>query len=131
MADNKKSKPVVAPTLSAPPPFPTQTTIEEKLRKVRADFERSFKDFHELLGDKILKTNKTQASNKQEKHIVDQVVRACIGLDRLNVGEGVMALAVVALREHLKVRDRVNELEYELKLAEREIKNIKKELGIK
>jgi len=126
MADKKKP----APTLSAPPPMPSPTTIEERLRKARADFEKSFKDFHELLGDKVLKINKSSAANKQEKYVVDQVVRACVNLDNLNAGEGVMALAVVALREHLKVRDRVNELEYELELAKREIKNLKKELGI-
>jgi hypothetical protein len=126
MVDNKKP----APTLSAPPPLPTPATVEEKLRRIRVDFEQSFKDFHELLGNKVLKVNKTTAASKQEKHIVDQVVKACVSLDRLNVGEGVMALAVVALREHLKVRDRVNELEYKLELAIREIKNLKKELGI-
>jgi len=126
MTDNKKP----APTLSAPPPMPTPTTIEEKLRRARADFEQSFKSFHELLGDKVLKINKSAAANKQEKYVVDQVVRSCVNLDSLNAGEGVMALAVVALREHLKVRDRVNELEYELELAKREIKNLKKELGI-
>jgi hypothetical protein len=126
MANNKKP----APTLSAPPPLPSPTTIEEKLRRTRADFEQSFKNFHELLGNKVLKTNKTLASNKQEKHVVDQVVRACVNLDRLNVGEGVMALSVVALREHLKVRDRVNDLEYELELVKREMKNLKKEFGI-
>ena len=126
MVDDKKP----APTLSAPPPLPTPATLEEKLRRTRADFEQSFKNFHELLGNKVLKINKTTASNKQEKHIVDQVVRACVNLDRLNIGEGVMALSVVALREHLKVRDRVNELEYELELMKREIKNLKKELGV-
>lgn len=126
MVDIKKS----APTLSAPPPLPSPATIEEKLRRTRVDFEQSFKDFHELLGNKVLKTNKTTASNKQEKHVVDQVVRACVNLDRLNVGEGVMALSVVALREHLKIRDRVNELEYELELMKRDMKNLKKEFGI-
>lgn len=125
MADNKKS----TPTLSAPPPLPSSATIEERMRKARTAFEQSFKDFHELLGNKVLKGNKSNAANKQEKYVVDQVVRACINLDQLNVGEGVMALAVVALREHLKVRDRVNNLEFELEVAKRELKNLKKDLG--
>ena len=119
-----------APTLSAPPPLPTPATIEERLRKTRMNFEQSFKSFHELLGNKVLSTNKTKAENKQEKYIVDQVVKSCVSLDRINIGEGVMALSVVALREHLKIRDRVNELEYELELVKREVKNLKKELGI-
>ena len=125
MTDTKKPA-----TLSAPPLLPTPATIEERLRKARVTFEQSFKDFHDLLSNKVLDVNKTGAENKQEKYVIDQVVRSCVNLDNLNVGEGVMALAVVALREHLKVRDRVNELEYHLELAKREVKNLKKELGI-
>ena len=117
-------------TLSAPPALPSPTTVEERMRRARTEFEEGFKDFHTLLGDKLLRANKSEAVMKQEKHVVDRVVKSCVNLDRLNVGEGVMAMAVVALREHLKVRDRVNELEYELMLAKREIRNIQKELGI-
>jgi hypothetical protein len=117
-------------TLSAPPPAPTPTTLADRLKKARASFENAFKDFHGVLGDKILRANKSQAALNLEKHVVGEVVKACTYLNDLNFGEGVMALATVAIREHLKVRDRVNELEYELNLAQRDIKKLKKDLGI-
>lgn len=126
MTDQKKP----VPTLSAPPPLPTPVSLEERIKRARSGFEQAFKNFHELLGDKVLPENKSEAGVKLERHIVDEVVKSCIGLDRINIGEGVMALAVVALREHLKVRDRVNELEYKLELSIRELNKLKRELGI-
>jgi hypothetical protein len=46
-----------------------------------------------------------------------------------------MSLAIIALREMLKSRDRINDLEYELLKTKRdltkEISSIKTELGIK
>lgn len=116
--------------LSAPPTTPMPVTLEQRMIRARDVFQLAFKGFHALLGNKVLDINKSDAAKNVEKHVVDEVVKACVGLDKLNVGEGVMALAVIALREHLKVRDRVNELEYDLELSKREIKNLKKELGI-
>lgn len=100
--------------LSQAPTAPSPTTVEERLRSARQNFEMRFKEFHEALGNKHLDINKSQAEHKQEKFIIDGIVKACVGLEQLNVGEGVLALSAVALREHLKVRDRVNELEYKL-----------------
>lgn len=125
MTDKKSAQ-----TLSSPRPVPSQLSIEERLKVARTNFEKAFKEFHELLRNKVLKDNKSIAAKKQEKYVVDQVVKACVNLDNLNVGEGVMALSVVALREHLQIRDKCNSLEYELELAKREIRNLKKELGI-
>lgn len=126
MTEKKKPE----PTLTVPPRPPNPITLEERMRNARTNFEKAFKEFHKLLGDKVLVENKSEAARRVEKHTVDEVVKACVNLDQLNVGEGVMALAVVALREHLKVRDRINELEYQLELSKREVKNLKKELGI-
>ena len=116
--------------LSTPPTSTAPVTLDQRMIQARSVFEVAFKNFHELLGDKILNENKSEAAKKVERHVVDGVVKSCVGLDKLNVGEGVMALAVVALREHLKVRDRVNELEYDLEVAKRDIKNIRESLGI-
>lgn len=46
--------------------------------------------------------------------MVDKLYRAALKLDNLNVGEGVMSLAIISVREMLKMRDRQNELEYKL-----------------
>lgn len=118
-----------APTLSAQPAIPTVATIEEQLRNARSTFEGAFKDFHMLIKDKVLKVNKSSAAKKLEKFTVDKLIKSCVALDQLNVGEGIMAMVVVALREHLAIRNRVNELEFELETMKRDFKRLNKELG--
>ena len=116
-------------SLSAPPVMPTASTIEERLRRAREGFERSFKEFHILLSVKVLKINKSKAAKSVEKYTVDQIIKACVTLDSLNIGEGTMAIIVVTLREHLTSRDRINELEYELDTVKKDLKRLKKSLG--
>lgn len=119
------------PTLSQPPQPPSPVTVEERLRKARQQFEAKFRDFHELLKIKHLEENKSQAQFKQEKFVVDELVKSCISLESMNIGEGVLALATVALREHLKIRDRVNELEYKLESFMKEVTRLFNELELK
>ena len=118
------------PTRLSTPPVKKPVSLDERLKIARENFERAFKDFHESLKLKILRDNQSEAQKKQEKYIIDQLVKACVQTDRLNLGEGVMAVAVVALREHITVRNRVNELEYQIEEWKKEVKHIKKELGI-
>jgi hypothetical protein len=106
------------------PPAPVD--VEEKLQRTRKELEQRFKEFHKLLESKILKENTSDAVLKTEKYIVDSLVKTCARLENINMGEGVMALSVISLREHLKLRDRVNELEYQLALTKRELNRLKK-----
>jgi len=118
------------PNRLSTPPVKRQLSLDERLKRARESFEKSFKAFHELLKSKILKSNLSEAQKKLEKHTIDGLVKACVHTDQLNMGEGVMAMAVVALREHLTVRNRINELEYQLSENQKEIRLLKRELGI-
>jgi len=100
--------------------------VEEKLRKTRQQLEVAFKDFHLLLGDKVLDANKSDGAKKTEELKVNNLYKAAVALDNINYGEGVMSLAIIAMREMLKVRDKVNELEYTLYLTRKEIAESKK-----
>lgn len=111
-----------------PPPAPFDVQ-QDLLQKKRA-LEQAFKDFHELVQDKVLDTNKSTAVKKTELHIIDTLVRASEALDKVNFGDGILALASIAIREQLIVRDRVNELEYELCKALRDINQLKQKLGV-
>ena len=42
--------------------------LEDKIRNARTDLEVSFKEFHELLGDKKLTDNKSAAEKNEEKN---------------------------------------------------------------
>jgi len=111
-------------TLSQPPKPASPVSVEERLRQARQRFEEKFKVYHELLKDKKVEINKSPGDIQQEKFIMDELVKACVNLDQFNVGEGVLALASVALREHIKMRDRINELEYKMDVFMREVTRI-------
>ncbi|MFA5024097.1 MAG: hypothetical protein WC523_04035 [Patescibacteria group bacterium] len=101
----------MAGKLSAPPaPIDTQNNYTKK----KQDMEKAFREFHDIFSNKVLDKNKSVAVKNTEKAIVDRLVNSCVALENLNVGEGFMALAVISLREQLTMRDRLNELEYEL-----------------
>ncbi len=112
-----------------PPPASFQTQ-QDYIRKKKA-FEEAFRDFHkEVFMSKILNANKSAGVKNTETHLVDKLVNSAVSLDMANVGEGLLALITVVLRELLTVRDRSNEIEYELFKAIRDVKKIKSELGI-
>ena len=111
------------------PPMATHDVHSEYMKK-KTDLELAFKEFHQLLQDKVLEKNKSPAVKNTELDIVDKLVRATQALDQINVGAGVLALASIAMKEHLMVRDRVNELEYQLLLTKKELKELAKKMGM-
>ena len=110
------------------PPI-TAEDMRRTLDKARKALESSFKDYHLLLSDKYVSENKSGARAKNEKHIVDKLAKAASDLEWAKIGEGTMAIAIIALREHLMVRDRVNDLEYKIVSMEKEMRKLRKEPG--
>lgn len=111
-------------------PPPAAFNVQQEYQKKKKDLEQAFKDFHELVGNKVLDSNKSPALKRTELQTIDALVRAAQALDNINMGEGILALASIAVREQLIVRDRVNDLEYELCIARRDIETIKKKIGL-
>lgn len=105
---------------------PAAASVQQDLARRKQELEAAFKDFHKLVAKKVLEKNKSPAMKNTEKQIVDRLVHAAVALDHINVGEGILSLASIAIREQLIVRDRVNELEYELYKLIREVENLKK-----
>ncbi len=105
-----------------PMSFPDQ----QNLMRRKQELAEAFKAFHELVSNKVLEQNKSPALKNTEKQVVDRLVKAAVALENVNIGEGILSLASIAIREQLVVRDRVNELEYELLLLKREVEKMKK-----
>jgi len=103
-------------------------TIEDRIKQARENIQKCFMAFHNLLKDKVLDKNKTEAQKNTEKKIVDDLHKAGVALDGLNVGEGILSLAIIGIREHLKTRDRINELEYELYKTKRDLPELVKKV---
>lgn len=109
----------------------TQDTQNE-YNKVKLSFEESFKEFHKkVFTSKILDQNKSVAVKNTEHEMVEKLIKSAMNLDSLNVSEGLWALTTVAVRELLLMRDRTNELEYELFKMKRDFLSLEKDLGIK
>lgn len=109
---------------------PTPVDVEQTYSRAQKQIEIAFASFHSLLQDKTLPENKSEANKKNERYIVTTLTKAAAAMDMINVGDGVTAISIIALREHLQVRDRVNELELELTKTRLEITKLKKALGV-
>ena len=102
----------------------TPPDVQGEYQKRKTDMERSFVEFHKTFTSKVLDGNKSAAVKNTETATVEHLLSSCKALEQLNEGEGLMALAAISLREQLKLRDRVNELEYELLKAIRTIEGL-------
>jgi len=107
------------PTLRPPPRSPYD--VQEALAKARKELEQAFFRFGDLLSDKTLPKNKSEAKKLHEHDIADKLYRAASELEMRNQGEGLMSLCIITLRYQLKMRDHINELEYQLKEAVRDM----------
>jgi len=116
---------------TAQPTPPTQRSVEDKIKKARENLEISAKEFLKLLDDKVLEKNKGPAHKNTEKQVADNLFRAVVNLERENVGEGLLSLGITTLRTNLKIRDRVNELEFLLYSTIKDLKAVEQQLGIK
>jgi len=101
---------------------------QDLVRKKHA-LEVAFKEFHELVSVKVLKENKSPQIKDAEKQVVGRLIQAAIELEQVNVGEGIISLVSVAIREHLAARDRINEIEYKLYKLMRDVKQMQKDGG--
>jgi len=116
-------------TLQAPKQQqPSAHQMEQRALRARKKLEECFKQFHEMMIDKVLDSNKTAAVKNTERKVVDDLLHAVVALENVNVGQGMLSLLTIAVREHLHMRDRVNELEYELCIVQRDMKALQKKL---
>lgn len=99
--------------------------VQNDYMKKKKELEEAFAEFHKIFLNKVLEKNKSAAVKKTEMAAVDKLVNACVALENINVGEGILALTVIAIREQLTVRDRVNDLEYTLLKMQKEIELLK------
>src|SRR3990172_3770150 len=88
-------------TMQAPPPAPID--VEQKYKIAKQALEKAFINFHSVLNDRVVEKQKSIASKKNEQYAVSELAKTAVALDQINVGEGVTAMSIIAIREHLKV----------------------------
>jgi len=129
-------------------PTPTEEgiNINQKLSMLRQDLFNSMKLFNKLLLVKVLPENKSVKEKEHEQEVINNLVQNVTEIEKINQGEGVLALCVLSLRHTLSLRDAFNQQSYEInkiydminsspKDKEEEAKNkvleLAKELGVK
>lgn len=122
--DNRNPSTLQPPKQQAPSPH----QMGERALRTRKKLEECFKQFHEMMTDKVLDANKTAAVKNTERKVVDDLLHSVVALENVNVGQGMLSLLTISVREHLHMRDRVNELEYELYRTKRDLKNLEKKM---
>lgn len=120
--DNRNPNTLSQPQKSQSSPY----QMEQRALKARKRLEECFKQFHEMMLLKVLDKNKTAAVKNTERKIVDDLLHSVVALENVNVGQGILSLLTISVREHLQTRDRVNDLEYELFKTKRDMKNLEK-----
>lgn len=108
---------------------PATFEVQQEYQQKKRDLELAFKEFHKLVSNKILDKNKSPALKRTEMQVVTDLIKAAQALDKINVGEGMLVMVSMALREQLVVRDRVNELEFELCKAIRDLNELKEKVS--
>ena len=92
----------------------------------RQKTEEAISEFKKILDDKTLESNKTDGYKNNVITALNNLLVSANDLDSENPGEGVFSLIVLSLRSSLKLKDRINELEYENKQLKLKIKSISK-----
>lgn len=106
----------------ATPKVPDQDdSLDMQIANIREKLKSNFKDLHSLLIDKVLKKNKSVGKLNIEKSIVDTLIKTCMSLEKVNVGEGTTSMVIIGIRELLTLRDRINEVEYDVALIKRRL----------
>lgn len=114
---------------SLPPQNPN--VVANKITQARQELEKAVKDFLLLLDNKVLEKNKSEAQKNLENQVAKKLYNNAILLEQENVGEGVLAMSLTTLRTSMKMRDRINEIEYSILKVARDLKVVEEKLGIK
>lgn len=105
--------------------------LEEKLSLARNNVQTAFQNFHKILLNKKLESNKSDLEKDNERKIADILFNSAVELNKINLDEGTLVAASIGLRELLKMRDRMNEIEYTALVTKKELNELQKELGVK
>jgi hypothetical protein len=112
-------------------PASNPAVLKSVLEAARVKVTDAFKAFHAILSNKKLDKNKSPQERDNEGKIAQDLFNAAGELDQINAGEGVMIIGSVSIRELLKMRDRMNEIEYTALLTRKELNALKEALGEK
>jgi hypothetical protein len=93
--------------------------------RARDRFNDSIRGVNRLMTRQVLPENRSGKENEEEKGVIAELVNAAIAMENLSPMEGLLGMAILAVRQGLSLRDAGNRLAYELEQLKLEVKSLK------
>ena len=118
-----------------PPPIedlepPTKEAIDvvRESNSIKDKLISNMKEFNVLMNFKTLPENKTLSEKNKEKDVLGNLISTAMEMENISPGEGFLALATLALRQGLSLRDAGNKLAYDIIRLNDKLNNIDKKI---
>jgi hypothetical protein len=111
-------------------PAPTEDAMKmlTQLNEAKQGLLDAMRDFNRLLGNRTLKENRTIKDNELEQSVVVNLAQSAKMVEQLDLGEGILGLCILSLRQALTLRDAGNGLAYEIQKIKEKITNIENKI---
>lgn len=118
-------KDVLPPRQDIPPPSEDAAKIVIENNRAKEKLIEAIKGINRLMNYQVLPENRSMKDDEEERSIVSNLVSAAIAMEALSPGEGLLGMAVLAVRQGLSLRDAGNRLAYEIDQLRRELKTLR------
>ncbi len=108
------------------PPTEEAARVLNELNKVKENLLNSMKEFSLILRDSKLPENRTMEEKRHEQNVVLNLMGSAGAVEKLSLNEGVLGVAVFAVRQALALRDAGNRLAYQVYQLEQRIAKLEK-----
>lgn len=95
--------------------YPKSDFLNRNHKKKETKAESAVKSYNSLMEDKTHKDNQTDAYEKNVRYILNSLLEGADELESANPGEGIYTLIMLALRNNIRLKDKIVDLEYRLK----------------
>lgn len=110
------------------PPTEEAARVLNDLNKVKESLLNSMKEFSSILRDSKLPENKTMEEKRHEQNVVLNLMGAASAIERLSPNEGVLGVAVFALRQSLSLRDAGLKIGYDIHILSNKLNNLENKI---
>jgi hypothetical protein len=111
-----------------PPPTEEAARFILESNRAREALIEAMKGFNRLMGHRVLPENKSIKESEEERAAVEALVNAAKAMEAISPGEGLLGMAILAVRQGLTLRDAGNHLAYELEQTRRDLRELRERL---
>jgi hypothetical protein len=106
---------VQSPSISIPPPSEEVAKFTIEGNRIRDSLMDAMRSINKLMNERVLPENKSLREKEEETKAVTNLVDAAKLLENINPGEGLLGMAILAIRQGFSLRDAGNQLASELR----------------